>query len=107
MIPGTLDWQTPVVRDGKETSMAELIQATPGARDDVAPTMDLFLRTARDGKRGEKSKMILEKPNFGFACWMSEWTALREELHGSKPNGRQKTRMELAQEAEAASWRGR
>lgn len=87
--------------------MAELIESTPGARADVAPTMDLLLRTARDGKRGKNSKTIIEKPSFGFACWISDWTSLREELHGSKPNGRQKTPMELAQEADAALWHGR
>lgn len=106
-VPGTLAWQTPAVRDGKETSMAEMIEATPSARADVAPSMELLFRKAKDGKCGKNSKLVLEKPAFGFACWISDWTSLREEIHGKVPGTQPKTRMELAQEAEAAAWRDR
>jgi len=104
-VPGTLPWQTPIVRDGKDTSMAEMINADPTARADVATTMTLLLKSAEAGQRGNSSKLITGKPAFGFACWISDWTSLREELRGSA--GRKKTKMELAQEAEAASWANR
>lgn len=84
-IPGTLPWQTPVVRDGKEANMAEMINGDPSARADVVPTMELLFRGALAGGCGPKSTLILEKPAFAFATWCSDWTALREKLHGRTP----------------------
>jgi hypothetical protein len=104
-VPGTLSWQTPVSRDGKDSGMAEMLNADPSTLADVIPTMELLFRTAKEGKRGKNSQLILDKPAFGFACWMSDWTALREELRGAASTP--KTRMELAQEAEAVAWRNR
>lgn len=79
-VPEKMDWQTPPLRDGKAADMADLINADPPGRADVIPTLELFIRTARDGKRGPQSVLMIEKPAFGFAAWCTDWTALREEL---------------------------
>jgi hypothetical protein len=82
IVEGAMEWQTPPVKDGRAADMADLINADPSAAADVEPTMELFLRTASEGKRGGQSKLMTEKPAFGFAAWCSDWTALREELRG-------------------------
>lgn len=105
--PETLPWQSPRMLTGKDSDIADQINSDPGARDDVAATMTLLFRSAKDGKRGKNSKQIVSNPTFAFACWLSDWTALREELRGVKPAARAKTSMEIAAEAEAASWQGR
>jgi hypothetical protein len=80
IVEGALDWQTPPARDGRAAEMADLINADPTALADVEPTMELFLRTANEGKRGPQSKLMAEKPAFGFAAWCTDWTPLREDL---------------------------
>jgi hypothetical protein len=80
-----LDWQSVSVANGKGTSMAELVNATQGAVADVEPSMELIFRWAQAGKAGRSSDQILRDPSFAFGAWCSQWTALREELHGVAP----------------------
>jgi hypothetical protein len=83
---GGLPWVGPAPSGGRDTTMAELINAEPGARADVAQTIALLIRQAKLGKAGEMSAQILRDPSFGFATWCSRWTALREEIHGMAPS---------------------
>jgi hypothetical protein len=92
-MPSALPWQTPAMRDGKDSAMAEVINGDPTARADVIPTMQLLYAKASEGKCGKNSPMILQKPAFAFACWISDWTALREELHGRTPGAQSKNGM--------------
>lgn len=82
---GGLDWQGVRVANGKESSMADLINADPTARADVIPTIELLFRSAKEGRRGPQSARILSTPSFGFGAWVSDWTPLREEIHGKAP----------------------
>lgn len=82
---GGFPWQSVRVARGAAADMAEAINDEPGARADVVPTMELLLRKAQEGKAGDRSVDIIKQPSFGFGAWLSQWTALREELHGKTP----------------------
>lgn len=82
---GGFPWQSVRVARGSAADMAEAINEEPGARADIVPTMELLIRKAQAGKAGDKSADIISQPSFGFCAWLSQWTALREELHGKSP----------------------
>jgi len=79
---GGLPWQVPRVAEGKDATMAEIINADPAARADVAPTIELLFKLAKAGAAGDKSQQILDDGSFAFGTWCSKWTALRERVHG-------------------------
>lgn len=80
-----LPWQSVRVAGGAASDMAAAINDDPGARADVEPTMALLFKLAKDGKAGDQSKRILESGSFAFGAWLSQWTELRERLHGKGP----------------------
>lgn len=80
-----MPWQNVKVAGGVATTMAEAINAEPGARADVEPSIALLFAWAKAGKAGNQSAEILRSPSFAFGAWMSKWTELREELHGRAP----------------------
>jgi hypothetical protein len=81
-LPGAIAWQGPRDVTGKSQDMADLLNDDRESWPDIVPTMQLLFESAKDGRQGQRSKRILEDPSFGFACWCSGWTGLREELHG-------------------------
>jgi hypothetical protein len=82
---GGLPWQVPRVAEGKDASMAEIVNGDPDAPADVVPTMELLFKLAKGGKAGAKSADIMRDGSFAFGAWCSQWTALRERLHGKSP----------------------
>lgn len=82
---GGFPWQTPRVAEGKDASMAELINGDQESRADVVPSIELLFRLAKDGKAGDRSREIIKDGSFAFGAWCSQWTALRERLHGLTP----------------------
>ncbi len=82
---GGLPWATPSVVGGKDSAMAEVINADPGSRADIAPTMRLLFKLAKEGKAGDKSVEIVRNGSFAFGAWCSQFTALREQLHNVAP----------------------
>lgn len=83
---GGMEWQSVQgLHDGRDASMADLINAQPDARVDVAPSMALLFRRAKEGRAGKDNEKILREPPLAFACWCSSWTSLLEELHGCAP----------------------
>lgn len=84
-IGGGLPWQSVRVVGGAASSMADAVNENPEMRDDVIPTMELLFDRAKSGKAGKRSADILREPSFAFGAWCSQWTALREELHGLTP----------------------
>lgn len=79
---GGLTWQTPNVAGGKDSAMAEVINADTMARADIAPTMNLLFKLAKDGKAGARSDLIVRDGSFAFGAWCAQWTSLREQVHG-------------------------
>jgi len=80
-----LPWQSVRAEGGASSSMAELLNDDPTARADVIPTMELLFDRAKAGKAGNRSADIIREPSFAFGAWLSQWTSLREELHGLTP----------------------
>lgn len=82
---GGLQWQSVKTAGGSATTMAEAINTDPSLREDVAPTMALLFKRARTGAAGARSADIVREASFAFGAWLSQWTSLREELHGLTP----------------------
>jgi 5-methylcytosine-specific restriction endonuclease McrA len=82
---GGLPWQSVRVTGGAASTMAELLNEDPSLRGDVAPTISLLFKRAKGGKAGQRSADILREPSFAFGAWCSQWTSLREEVHGVAP----------------------
>lgn len=85
-VVGGMPWQTPRVAEGKDASMAELINADQAALADVVPTIELLFKLAKAGRAGDRSDVVLRDGSFAFGAWCSQWTALREQLHGKGPD---------------------
>lgn len=83
-VSGTLPWQVPRNVEDKATAIVDAIAADPRARADVIPSMVLFFKKAKNGEIGSNGKAVSD-PTYGFACWCSAFTALREELSGHGP----------------------
>lgn len=84
-ITGGFGWTAPRDSNGKAESFAAAL--SPEETADVEPTMRLLLERIKAGGK-EFSKSEFKDPSYTFACWMSRFTALREELHESGPNGK-------------------
>ena len=82
---GGLPWQSVRVAGGAASDMAAAINEDPGARADVAPTMELLFKLAKAGKAGDKSAEIVKSGSFAFGAWLAKWTELREQLHAKGP----------------------
>jgi uncharacterized protein YdaU (DUF1376 family) len=79
-VEGALPWKTPRSTDGKAEEFAASL--SPEEVADVRPTMKLHFAELKAGK-GKAG--ALENPTFGFGCWRSDFTKLRERLHGKTP----------------------
>lgn len=82
---GGLEWQSVRVVGGAASTMADAINADPSLRSDVAPTIALLFKRAKSGAAGARSADILREPSFAFGAWLSQWTALLEEVRGLTP----------------------
>jgi hypothetical protein len=87
MDTGGLPWDKPASREGRATDMAELINATPDCLADVIPSMHLLFTWAKTNPSlvGKRVAEVLKSASFGFAVWCTEFTTLREALHGRTP----------------------
>lgn len=82
-VAGTLSWQVPKNVEDKAAAIVDAIAADPRARADVIPSMVLFFKKAKSGEIGSNGKAVSD-PTYGFACWCSAFTSLREELGGRR-----------------------
>lgn len=80
-----MPWQSVRVEGGAASTMADTLNEIPDSSADVIPTMELLFDRAKTGKAGNRSADILREPSFAFGAWLSQWTSLREELHGLAP----------------------
>jgi hypothetical protein len=84
-IQGALPWEVPKDRSNKGDAIADTIAGDLAARADVIPSMVLFFKRAKAGEIGQGGKAVSD-PSYGFACWVSGFTALREALSGKGPS---------------------
>jgi len=88
-IVGGLPWQGAHAKPEKAGRMADEINAVPGSEQDIEPTMRLVLQRAiHDSPRHDAR---FRKPAFAFGAWCSEFTSLREQVHGLAPAGEAQT----------------
>lgn len=83
-VTGAIPWHVPKDRTNKADAIADAIADDPAARADVIPSMVLFFQRAKAGEIGQGGKAVSD-PSYGFACWVSAFTALREALSGKGP----------------------
>jgi uncharacterized protein YdaU (DUF1376 family) len=74
-IEGTQAWQTPAPTEGKAETFADRL--SPEEIRDVRPTMRLHFAELKAGRGPMGAK---ENPTYGFGCWVSSFTMLRERL---------------------------
>lgn len=82
--PGAFPWTIPANAPGKAESVITDANDHPDVRTDVIPTMVRFFEHAK-ASRFDAAAKALSDPTYGFACWVSKFTTLREELHGRAP----------------------
>lgn len=84
-IPGAIDWVAPRDANGKSGDMAERLNEDRSSWPDIVPTMQRLFVNLLSGAYERRGDEILQKPALGFACWCSDFSALREQLRGVKP----------------------
>lgn len=80
---GGFPWATPPSRDGKADTFADRL--TEAEIGDIDATMDLAFELIRTRGPGWDDDRLSKSPAFAFGTWMSEFSALRESLHGRVP----------------------
>jgi hypothetical protein len=83
VFPNTLPWNTARDTKGDSGSFAAMLSADEIA--DIEPTMRLALEKIKAGALGWTKPELSVSPSFAFGKWKSDFTALREELHGRAP----------------------
>lgn len=76
VVPDALDWKTP---RGNEKAARLAEDLTPEEIRDVRPTMRLHFAELKAGEGDPKALVV---PTLGFGWWLSDFTRLREKLHG-------------------------
>jgi hypothetical protein len=84
VFPETLPWNTARDTKGDAGSFAELL--SDEEIQDIKPTMRLALEKIKGGADGWTNLELVKSPSFAFGKWKSDFTGLREELHGRVPH---------------------
>lgn len=80
---GGLPWKTPADPEGKATRFAEAM--SPDEIGDIDGTLDLAFELIRTRAPRWSDERLSKSHAFGFGAWVSEFSALREALHGVAP----------------------
>ena len=83
VFPETLPWNTARDTKGDAGSFAALL--SDDDIEDLKPTMRLALEKIKTGAPGWTNPELSVSPSFAFGKWKSDFTGLREELHGRAP----------------------
>lgn len=83
VFPTTFPWNTARDTKGNAGTFSELL--TDDEIADLRPTMLLALEKIKNGALGWTKPELTMSPSFAFGKWMSDFTGLREELHGRTP----------------------
>lgn len=87
-VKGAMTWHVARDKENKADAIADAIADDPAACADVIPSMVLFFKRAKAGLIDANKKAVTD-PSYGFACWVSAFTSLREMLSGSGPRQQQ------------------
>jgi hypothetical protein len=83
VFPNTLPWNTARDPRGEAGSFAALL--SEDEIGDIKPTMRMALEKIRTSAIGWTNPELTVSPTFAFGKWKSDFTGLREELHGRRP----------------------
>jgi hypothetical protein len=83
VFPNTLPWNTARDTKGDSGSFAALLSGEEVA--DIEETMRLALEKIKNGSPGWTNHELAVSPSFAYGKWKSDFTGLREELHGCAP----------------------
>lgn len=83
-ILGGFPWTVPPDPHGKASAFAAGLESDP-YRHLIRPTMRRLLENVKAGRQGWTNPQLRTSPAFAFASWMSNFTALCEDLEGKAP----------------------